>query len=139
MIQEREDQRLRFEEQIRILVQKNEQQRIQYEKEINTLLIVIQEHESTILNQKGTINSLEELLAKKEDVEDQLAEALQSLAQNNEAREKLQQELDSSTDYILELEEKVYKANKTSLELLKQLKDAEVEIEQLKQYIIDLK
>jgi hypothetical protein len=41
MIQEREDQRLRFEEQIRILEQKNEQQRIQYEKEINTLLIVI--------------------------------------------------------------------------------------------------
>jgi CYTH domain-containing protein len=43
------------------------------------------------------------------------------------------------TDYILELEEKVYKANKTSLELLKQLKDAETEIETLKQYIIDLK
>lgn len=40
---------------------------------------------------------------------------------------------------MLELEEKVYKANKTSLELLKQLKDAEVEIETLKQYIIDLK
>ena len=40
---------------------------------------------------------------------------------------------------FLELEEKVYKANKTSLELLKQLKDSEVEIETLKQYIIDLK
>jgi uncharacterized protein YlxW (UPF0749 family) len=39
----------------------------------------------------------------------------------------------------LELEEKVYKANKTSLELLKQLKEAEREIETLKQYIIDLK
>jgi hypothetical protein len=47
--------------------------------------------------------------------------------------------LEHATDYILELEEKVYKANKTSLELLKQLKDAEVEIETLKQYIIDLK
>ena len=44
-----------------------------------------------------------------------------------------------SSDYILTIEEKVYKANKTSLELLKQLKDAEVEIETLKQYIIDLK
>jgi hypothetical protein len=51
----------------------------------------------------------------------------------------LQKELENATDYILELEEKVYKANKTSLELLKQLKDAEVEIETLKQYIIDLK
>lgn len=47
--------------------------------------------------------------------------------------------MENATDYILELEEKVYKANKTSLELLKQLKDAEVEIETLKQYIIDLK
>jgi hypothetical protein len=37
------------------------------------------------------------------------------------------------------LEEKVYKANKTSLELLRQLKDAEVEIETLKNYIIELK
>ena len=33
----------------------------------------------------------------------------------------------------------MYKANKTSLELLKQLKDAEVEIETLKNYIIELK
>ena len=37
------------------------------------------------------------------------------------------------------LEEKVYKANKTSLELLKQLKDSEIEIETLKNYVIDLK
>jgi hypothetical protein len=47
--------------------------------------------------------------------------------------------LENATDYILELEEKVYKANKTSLELLKQLKDSVIEIETLKQYIIDLK
>lgn len=51
----------------------------------------------------------------------------------------MQKELEQSTDYILELEEKVYKANKTSIELLKQLKDAEDEIETLKSYIIDLK
>ena len=35
------------------------------------------------------------------------------------------------------MEEKVYKSNKISLELLKQLKDAEVEIETLKQYMAD--
>ena len=33
----------------------------------------------------------------------------------------------------------MYKANVTSLELLKQLKDAEQEVETLKSYIIDLK
>lgn len=38
-----------------------------------------------------------------------------------------------------ELEEKVYNANKTSLELLKQLKDSEDEIDGLKHYILELK
>ena len=37
------------------------------------------------------------------------------------------------------MEEKVYKSNKISLELLKQLKDAEKEIGTLQQYIVDLK
>lgn len=58
---------------------------------------------------------------------------------NEKAREEMQRGLEGSTDYVLELEEKVYKANKTSIELLKQLKDAEDEIETLKSYIIDLK
>ena len=44
-----------------------------------------------------------------------------------------------ASDYLLEQENKTYKANKTSLELLKQLKDAEIEIETLKSYIMDLK
>jgi hypothetical protein len=37
------------------------------------------------------------------------------------------------------LEDKVYRSNKVSLELLGQLKDAEIEIESLKQYVMDLK
>ena len=44
-----------------------------------------------------------------------------------------------AAQYIRDLEEKIYKANKTSLELLKQLKEAEQEIETLKQYIMELK
>ena len=38
-----------------------------------------------------------------------------------------------------DLEDKVYQANKTSLELLKELKNSEAEIETLKSYIVDLK
>jgi hypothetical protein len=38
----------------------------------------------------------------------------------------------TASDYILEIEHKLYKANKTSLELIKLLKDAEGEIERLK-------
>lgn len=37
------------------------------------------------------------------------------------------------------MEDKVYSANKTSLELLKQLKDSEDEIDGLKSYIIELR
>lgn len=44
------------------------------------------------------------------------------------AKTKLQAELEDATDYIITMEEKVYKSNRISLELLKQLKDAELEI-----------
>lgn len=56
-----------------------------------------------------------------------------------EIKLKLQTELDNACDYILNMEEKVYKSNKISLELLRQLKDAELEISSLQQYIVDLK
>ena len=48
-----------------------------------------------------------------------------------ETKEDMQQKLGESTDYVIKMEEKVYKSNKISLELLKQLKDAEVEISTL--------
>ena len=54
-------------------------------------------------------------------------------------KNKLQNELESANDYVIEMEEKVYKSNKISLELLKQLKEAEMEISALQQYIVDLK
>lgn len=44
----------------------------------------------------------------------------------------LQNEQLTASDYILEIEHKLYKANKTSLELIKLLKEAEGEIEKLK-------
>ena len=75
----------------------------------------------------------------RKDVENQLYSALEREKENQKAREQLQLEVENTTEYILELEEKVFKANKTSLELLKQLKDAESEMQVLKQYIIDLK
>lgn len=44
-----------------------------------------------------------------------------------------------ASQYIEDLDNKTYKANKTSLELLKQLKDSENEVEALKNYVMDLK
>jgi DNA repair exonuclease SbcCD ATPase subunit len=118
---------------------KIEELRKNWESKVNNLTITVETHEKTILLRDSEILALQQLLRKKEDVEKQLAELLVREQENQKGRDTLRIELENGTDYILELEEKVYKANKTSLELLKQLKDAEVEIETLKQYIIDLK
>ena len=40
---------------------------------------------------------------------------------------------------MAQLEDKVFKSNKTSLDLLQNLRDCELEVETLKQYVIDLK
>jgi len=77
-------------------------------------------------------------LAHKTDLVDQLSSALSLAKQGSDQHEGKQAELDAATDYILGLEEKVYKANKTALELLKQLKDSEVEIKSLKQYVMSM-
>ena len=47
--------------------------------------------------------------------------------------------MQAASDYIQQIEEKCFLANKTSLELLQQVRDLESEVETLKAYIIDLK
>ena len=65
-----------------------------------------------------------------------LRQDIQSLIQQ---KSKVQREVETSTEYIIQMEEKVYKSNRISLELLKQLKQSEIECEQLQHYIVDLK
>ena len=45
----------------------------------------------------------------------------------------------TASNYIVALEDKCFKANKTSLDLLQTVRDLESEIETLKFYILDLK
>ena len=54
-------------------------------------------------------------------------------------RGKLQKTLEDSAEYMSRLEERVFTANKTKLDLLKQVHDLESERETLKGYIVDLK
>ena len=64
------------------------------------------------------------------------------IQQNQEEYEQkttLQNDLETAAKYIEELEAKIYKSNGTALELLKNLRDCEEEIDTLKQYIVDLK
>jgi len=119
-------------------------------KQVEDLLVdrerVINEKDNTIkeltaknLEMQQRINSLESMLSVKDDLENKLNLANQLIEKLHESKEKLQRELETASDYLLEQEEKTHKANQTALELLKQLKEAESEIEGLKQYIIDLK
>ncbi len=62
------------------------------------------------------------------------------MAKRVEAQEKIvDQEVNNASEFIHECEEKVEYSTRKSLELLRQLKDAETEIETLKHYIIELK
>ena len=111
---------------------KLEDQRATMQAEINRLKLIIVDLEGENLNLKNKIQQLEDMITKLNDIEAQLREQVAQRNDDLAAREELQKALDNATDYILELEEKVYKANKTSLELLKQLQDAEKEIDTLK-------
>ena len=51
----------------------------------------------------------------------------------------MQKELDSSSAYIMKLEQRMFDANKQSLDLLKGMRDLEFETETWRNYIIDLK
>jgi len=97
--------------------------------------------------------ALEAELKRRIDVEKQLASCRKHGDELTEAKEKLQVELENASSYIGELEDKFYKSQQTALELLRQLKECEFQIEEdqaeieqwqreidvLKQYIIDLK
>ena len=47
--------------------------------------------------------------------------------------------MQTTADYIKSLEDKCYKANRTSLELLSSVRDLEAENETLKGYVLELK
>ncbi len=93
--------------------------------------IVIKNLTNENLELNSRITSLEQLLCAKEDQDtkyDQLNEAYQKLS---ESKDKYKSDLETCTNYLLEVEEKCQEAQKTSLELLQQLKDREQEIEYL--------
>jgi len=103
------------------------------------LRLTIQIHETTIDGLNNELNI-------RKDVEEQLRMVRDHEAQMFAAKAELQKELDTAAEYINELEAKYLKAQETSIELLKNLKECEfeleashMEIQTLKQYIIDLK
>jgi hypothetical protein len=73
------------------------------------------------------------------DVEAQIADARRHIEELEAQKDKLKKDLTIASDYLIEQDDKVHQANRTSLELLQHLKDSEFEIESLKDYIVELK
>ena len=77
----------------------------------------------------STVLELNQRLASKEDVEKQ-RDLWKSHHENmQEAKQELQQQLEGASAYINQLEEKFYESQTTQLEMLKQMKEYEMEIE----------
>ncbi len=74
-----------------------------------------------------------------EQMEAELSQIKATNTREDKNKTQLQEELRQANQYIRSLDDKIYKANNTSLELLRQLKESETEIETLKHYIIELK
>ena len=86
---------------------------------------------------KNEVSQLKSTL-KLEDIENQIGVLLETNQGVFDGNDRIMADLETASDYITELETKIYQTNVTSLDLLKQLKDCESEIDALKTYIIDL-
>lgn len=99
----------------------------------------IDKQNTTILQLRNEIQRITHELNVRIDVEKQLNDSRRYIVELETQKDKLKKDLTIASDYLIEQDEKVLQANKTSLELLQHLKDAELEIETLKAYIIELK
>ena len=99
----------------------------------------IDRQSTSILQLQNEIQRITHELKVRIDVEAQLAEARRLISDLEMQKSELKKHLTIASNYLIEQDEKVSQANKTSLELLQHLRDAEMEIETLKDYIVELK
>lgn len=109
------------------------------ETHITELNLIIKRLETQRNELEQVIDSLNDRLEALKDIKAQLSGAQTVIGEITQEKDSLRDQLNSAGDFMLDLEQKVHKANTTSLELLKQLKDAESEIDALKEYIVELK
>lgn len=93
----------------------------------------------TNLDLQAKLNSLNQLVAIKDDLSDQLDQLNNYVEELHAQKKTMQRELETAGDYLLEQEEKTHKANMTALDLLNKLKEADEEIDNLKRIINYLK
>ena len=128
-----------YESQIKDINAKHENQVAELKENMNQLHSDLEKTTIRATALKSQTLADAETLKVKEDVEKQLQEAVEKQGKLDGSNQEYQKNLDNATEYVLELEEKVYRANKTSLELLRQLKDSEQENTTLRDHIDDLR
>ena len=116
-----------------------EQLRVEKQEKIDTLETNLRKCQQSIVTLESTVLSLNTLIAKKEDVEKERDMWIQRHEDIEDQKNKITVQLQGASEYILQLENKCYEVNQEQLEMLKQLKGHEGEIDNLRQYIIDLK
>ena len=133
-------------EEIRSLTIQMEEQRNTYEIKIDELEQTLYKYQQMTVKLESTVLELNTRLASKEDVEDQRDLWKEHHDSMEDSKRELQNQLEAASAYIQQLEDKYYESQTVQLEMLKQMKDYEAElegcnqeIEQLRQYIIDLK
>lgn len=109
------------------------------DKKIDTLELNLRKCQQTIVSLESTILKLNITLTEKQDVEKERDLWIHRHNDIEAAKLELSTQLQGASEYILQLESKYYESNQDQLEMLKQLKSHEAEIDNLRQYIIDLK
>ena len=109
------------------------------QEKIDTLEINLRKCQDTIVNLESTVLSLNTVIAKKEDVEKERDLWINRHNDMEQQKQDITVQLQGASEYIFQLENKCYEVNQEQLEMLKQLKGHESEIDNLRQYIIDLK
>jgi chromosome segregation ATPase len=125
----------------RIHTQKSEVESVLKTRElkITELETKIFEINTTIHRMKQEIDSHEAEANRLHDVEKQLIRSGEVQEDYTRDRNHLRDELTKAGDFMVDLEEKVHKANSTSLTLLNKVKEGEREVDVLKDYIYELK
>lgn len=92
--------------------------------------------ENLDLNSK--VLALEQILAAREDMQQRVEQVSAAYHKLQQVKDKYKADLEVCTNYLLEVEEKCQEAQKTSLELLQQLKERDEQVENLREVIRQL-
>jgi len=109
------------------------------ESKITELETRIYEITTTVHKMKQDIDSSAAENTRLQDVETQLVRSNEVQEEFVQDRGHLRKELEKASDFMVDLEEKVHKANSTSVSLLNKVKESEREVDVLKDYIYELK